>query len=529
MAAPSRTGSSWGSFFQQAVAGVESRLDTILADNEATTSPSPGHVVATLNNPTRVEAARRGVNPRKTGGELQFTSPSQTLMKTSDLSHHSSVNRKGDHLQERLARAIGNNSASQTSSISEPGCDVLPPNVSEAQSPGFVDSTERNLKEAKPYPNDSHASQTSHRELDSLEGHSQPESGPFVSVYTDPNQNQSQTGKTVAGATDTHNDGGVDPDQEDPDQSVSWDGAKEAQEYLERIDALQAKLHYLVHETVSLARRVAGEATEGSADQKLAEKDERIALLMGEGQDISKADFNHLNTIKKLRAKLAADEKRFAILRRESDEAQKTTRTLHDRMRFLELALAKVRTDARGLDLIESELEEAKADNSTKDILIAELRKQVADSERFGPVDNFNGLQEQLVAQRCRVVELERALAAMEASKTLSEDQHKGNVREIEGSFERERQKARLAELDLRRELQASRPLDILFAAKSLPACRKPTGNTPFSRRRGHIRKRRRESSKISSTDRDSSEFVFCRKRKLEGNREVPVDSGVEA
>jgi hypothetical protein len=34
MAAQSKPTSRWGSFFQQAVAGVESRLDTILADEE---------------------------------------------------------------------------------------------------------------------------------------------------------------------------------------------------------------------------------------------------------------------------------------------------------------------------------------------------------------------------------------------------------------------------------------------------------------------------------------------------------------
>jgi hypothetical protein len=40
MAAPSKQTSRWGSFLQQAVAGVESRLDDILAEgNEATPTP----------------------------------------------------------------------------------------------------------------------------------------------------------------------------------------------------------------------------------------------------------------------------------------------------------------------------------------------------------------------------------------------------------------------------------------------------------------------------------------------------------
>lgn len=45
MAAPGKQSSRWGAFLQQAVAGVESRLDTILAEgqeeNNATISKPP--------------------------------------------------------------------------------------------------------------------------------------------------------------------------------------------------------------------------------------------------------------------------------------------------------------------------------------------------------------------------------------------------------------------------------------------------------------------------------------------------------
>jgi TATA element modulatory factor len=42
MAAPPKKASGWGSFLQQAVAGVESRLDTILAEGENEASkPAP--------------------------------------------------------------------------------------------------------------------------------------------------------------------------------------------------------------------------------------------------------------------------------------------------------------------------------------------------------------------------------------------------------------------------------------------------------------------------------------------------------
>jgi hypothetical protein len=53
MAAPSKQTSRWGSFLQQAVAGVESRLDNILAEDEAPAAArKPVPVPATLATPT---------------------------------------------------------------------------------------------------------------------------------------------------------------------------------------------------------------------------------------------------------------------------------------------------------------------------------------------------------------------------------------------------------------------------------------------------------------------------------------------
>ena len=58
---------------------------------------------------------------------------------------------------------------------------------------------------------------------------------------------------------------------------------EEMHTFLEKIDALQAKLQYLAKETVAAAKE-ANSATATSEEKRLAEKDERIALLMEEGE-----------------------------------------------------------------------------------------------------------------------------------------------------------------------------------------------------------------------------------------------------
>ena len=75
---------------------------------------------------------------------------------------------------------------------------------------------------------------------------------------------------------------------------------QELHSHLERIDALQSKLQYLAKSAAESARKASSDADPGSFDSKLAEREERIALLMDEGQKLSKNELKNLNTIKKL-------------------------------------------------------------------------------------------------------------------------------------------------------------------------------------------------------------------------------------
>lgn len=59
MAAPNKQSSRWGSFLQQAVAGVESRLDNILAEENEAASPArkPTPTPSTPAAPTKPEGS----------------------------------------------------------------------------------------------------------------------------------------------------------------------------------------------------------------------------------------------------------------------------------------------------------------------------------------------------------------------------------------------------------------------------------------------------------------------------------------
>lgn len=71
MAAPGGKGSSrWGSFLQQAVAGVESRLDTILAESDEA-QPAAGAATTTTNSAAGAKASSAGKLLTRLGEERQ--------------------------------------------------------------------------------------------------------------------------------------------------------------------------------------------------------------------------------------------------------------------------------------------------------------------------------------------------------------------------------------------------------------------------------------------------------------------------
>ena len=69
----------------------------------------------------------------------------------------------------------------------------------------------------------------------------------------------------------------------------------------------------------------------GSTEAKIASKDEQIALLMQEGEALSKTELRHLQTIKKLRAKAAEDEKASNDIRKKLERAERGESELEGR------------------------------------------------------------------------------------------------------------------------------------------------------------------------------------------------------
>ncbi|KAI1821095.1 hypothetical protein F4861DRAFT_486567 [Xylaria intraflava] len=453
----SQKSSRWGSFISQAVAGVEARLDTILAEDDPSRGPTPA--VQPTAPPAIPTPPTRSVTPSKSAN---------------------------DRLQERLARAVASRNAasssqsaaeastSSTTSSPRPSTDTLRlPSTSIA--PTGSPRTSLSIEETATMAATTTTNVTSSTPRVSMDfsgvsstpttnGQSAivPRSEP--SLHSESAQIEKYTGQESAP------NGGIQPiiddvltptlykeritHLEETLEAVQAQHQEELQSHVERVDALQAKLDYLAREASEQARSAATNAPKNSPEKKIAEKDDQIAQLMLEGQKLAATEQKHRSIIKKLRAQLVTTEK---DLNEQKVWRQKAERDLADlRRRIDESAdLEKANEETHGL-LSQSrrDIDLLKAENEVKDRSIAELKIQLQEeSEKMKSLaaKADDRLRE---ASQEQVKELEDAVAALEVEKGLVADRSKLQIAEAREKADRASERARAIEVELKGEVQ---------------------------------------------------------------------------
>ncbi len=209
--------------------------------------------------------------------------------------------------------------------------------------------------------------------------------------------------------------------------------------YLERIDALQSKLQYLTKEAAQIAKAAKSEAEFGSVEERLATKDEKIALLMEEGHKLSQTELKHMSIIKKLRAKSTDDDKYVAETKRLLAKHDKAAHEAQERAIRAEESEKRALEQAKGMPRLVEELETMRADRDAQDTLIQQLQTRLAEEKAQA---------EALELERKRVAELVNELSSTKTEKELAERQRQTELRELRDRSEREKERARVAEIE---------------------------------------------------------------------------------
>ncbi|KAI5244919.1 hypothetical protein E4T43_03423 [Aureobasidium subglaciale] len=486
-------GSRWGSLLSGAVAGLESRLDTILAeDNEASARSRAQDKAISQEKPSAEKPAALAV-PRT----------------SSDASRSPSRSRLNDRLQERLAKAVASQNASRSSTpLNQPS--------SPRSSLGSRQSTDipRTLPETKDDPASTPSADVPVLDVptpvedSSIEPIAEPpvlDTTPHV-IVTEASStlltsglpinparisNDSQTRpsvdlnresiaeETVSEPTESTQEREPEPEPEpepesEPEEPVTKDTSElqaelarlrhenaeaEKQRHeemlanLERIDALQAKLQYLAKETVAAAKEANSTSQATPHERKLAEKDERIALLMQEGEKLSKVEMRQGAAIKKMRAKAQQDEKAMAELRNRVTKLEESETELKQRLKRAEMAERQSVDRLKRFSDLEKTLESRKSELASSTATITSLRNQLVEAEKRAEEAESKAKEVVVQADSNKLSALQEELEDAKLGKKLADDKWNAELKRINEEARQQKQQASFRESELTNEI----------------------------------------------------------------------------
>ncbi|KEY67470.1 hypothetical protein S7711_02390 [Stachybotrys chartarum IBT 7711] len=512
MAAPGKPSSSssasssrWGSFLSQAVAGVESRLDNMLGEaEEAAAAAQAQGQRKTASTPPAVAKPSTGKPLR---GPVRNASGAFSLQSCAANSRTSSSNRTNDRLQARLAKAMAAKAAQ--SGAASPRSSIDQASRSSADRPSMErpsldkQSTDRldvatggapDQEDAAPadksLPGTPITESTSIAD-DAEASNPTPVDSPDPTKVKDaPIQDTASTDTKLEPETEIQEvkdvvEPGAQQDepasqpipvpvqpppdttpQEVPEattdvlkltqelEELKSQQQEEIQEYTERIDTLQAKLQYLSKNAADAAKKAASSAPSGSVERKLAEKDERIALLMEEGQRLSSTEQKYRTMLKKLRQQVVDAEKAAEESRKEKDKAASDAEALRSRLGGAE-EKEKIQAEARRATAgLQKEIDALKKEVSSKDESLRRLEQEWKSKAGQAESASAEALKKALAAESDKQKQLEDAMATLRSEKDLQADKSRQEAVELREKLDRALERGRGVESELKLELR---------------------------------------------------------------------------
>jgi hypothetical protein len=506
MSASSKQTSRWGSFLQQAVAGVESRLDNMLLDgvDETTTQKPPSASTPAVVAAVKTESSKQQFHRDSRDSQLTRIIGVPRTASTS--------NRMNDRLQERLARAVAAKNSTPKSdrpdslalssgipsrtgspitniessrqsldvasneaddkgpeeqvstegrqglAVNQDDIAVEAPNIAiQPSTPKVWSSLEARelpngltaVSDADSLPRLSQDSTRSNPARESMDSIRHPSSRPSLDMQTVEVPNL----EILSTKTPEEYNARIKQLQSD-NETAELQRQEEIHGYVERIDALQSKLQYLAKESAETARIASGAAPNGSPEKKLADKEEQVALLMQEGQKLSKKELAHLTTIKKLRAKIQEDGKEVAEAKAKQEKAEKDMTIITERWRRAEASERRIGERLKGYTLLQKEHEALKADITAKDSIIADLRSKLEEEIAQEKQAEAKLASEALELERQRAISLEEELSKLKTEKKLMADSAQAQIKELSEKMEKEAERTRISELESKKEQQ---------------------------------------------------------------------------
>ena len=222
--------------------------------------------------------------------------------------------------------------------------------------------------------------------------------------------------------------------------------------YIERIDALQSKLKYLAKEAAESAKSAAASAEPGTLERQMREKGEKIALLLEEGQKLSKSEFDHRNAIKKLRQQMSENSKSQTEANKKREKLERDLANSEARAKRAEAAEKKANEVISSQAKASRDLEAVTSERDTLSETVQDLRAQLSRATSRADAVESKAQSDALEQERNRASELDETLASTRIEHEISEDKLRREVSDLKGSIEQEKERARMLETELKNE-----------------------------------------------------------------------------
>lgn len=220
----------------------------------------------------------------------------------------------------------------------------------------------------------------------------------------------------------------------------------------ERIDALEGKLRYLARTSAETSRRKASSTPSGGLEKRLAEAQEKTALLLEEGEKLSKNELKLQNTIKKLRLKTSEEEKATVEAKRGREKAERDVADCKEKLRRATEEGKRDKENLRVLGKVGSEIEGLRRDMESALGTISALKEKLAEAERRAEDAEGRVQTEALEKEREVTSELKATVERVQSEATITEERLKGEVRDLRSKMERDADRARIVEQELKGE-----------------------------------------------------------------------------
>ncbi|KAF3099566.1 hypothetical protein TWF569_000762 [Orbilia oligospora] len=254
--------------------------------------------------------------------------------------------------------------------------------------------------------------------------------------------------------------------------------AEEASAASERIDSLEEKLKYLAKESVEEARKRIQTGGSSALEKELAKRDERIALLLEEGERLSKIELKHMNNIKRLRAKAQEDEKAAAEAKRKQEKAEKEASDLKEKTRKAVEAEKRANEKLRTMNRLEVDNESLKRERDILQISTSDLKLQLAKAVARADDAESKVQTEALEAERKLTADLREKLEKAQNDATAEKERSKSEIWTLQSKLERDGDRAKAVELELKNEVSMLETKLEIMRARAEEASTGTSGHT---------------------------------------------------